>query len=152
VTKEGKMVEANVVVGEIESFLNTWPGGQQPMRDSFRLFFKELQAMAGVALSFTARPGVSYSLRPRHENQTTRDFFAIVDVIDDEPENRWLSVCFYMDMITDPEERGECIPGGLAGSDGYCFDMNEGDDDLAAYLVERLRQAGIAAASKNLEK
>lgn len=146
------MVESSVVVGEIESFLNSWPGAQQSMRDAFRLFFKELQTMSGVGLSFTARPGVSYSLRPRHENQTTRDFFAIVDVIDDEPENRWLSVCFYMDMITDPEERGECIPGGLGGSDGYCFDMNEGDDDLVAYLVARLRQAGDAAASENLEK
>ena len=50
-------------------------------------------------------------------------------------------------MISDPEERGELIPGGLAGSDGYCFDMFEDDKVLAAYLAERLDEAGRAAAA-----
>jgi hypothetical protein len=37
----------------------------------------------------------------------------MVDVIDDDPEVRWLSVCFYGEMITDPDEAGELIPEGL---------------------------------------
>ena len=67
-------------------------------------------------------------------------------MIDDDPAERWLSVCFYGDMISDPAERGEIIPGGLAGSDGYCFDMVEDDEGLAYYIVERLVEAGAAAA------
>jgi hypothetical protein len=70
----------------------------------------------------------------------------MVDVIDDDPAERWLSVCFYGDMITDPEERGEVIPGGLAGSDGYCFDMYDDDEKLAHYLVERMKEGYTAAA------
>jgi hypothetical protein len=132
---------------EIESFLDGWQGDLQPMRDWYRLFYRELSLMEGVALTFVARPGVSYSMRPVHDNQTTRDKFAIVDVIDDNPDERWLSVCFYEDMITDPDERGERIPGGLAGSDGYCFDLYDDDKALARYLLERLKEAGMAAAT-----
>lgn len=129
-----------------DAFLELWRGEDQPMRSWFQLFYEKLKVMEGVTCSFVARPGVSYSLRPRHVNQTARELFAIVDVIDDDPQERWLSVCFYGDMISDPEERGELIPGGLAGSDGYCFDMFEDDEALAAYLAERLDEAGRAAA------
>ena len=60
---------------------------------------------------------------------------------------QWFSVCFYGDMITDPEERGEVIPGGLAGSDGYCFDIYEADDASVSYLKARLEEAWSRAAS-----
>jgi hypothetical protein len=141
------MAEGNLVIGQIEAFLEDWPDEQQAMGNWFRLFYQELSTMCGVTLSFSARPGVSYSLRPRINNGNGREFFAIVDVIDDEPERRWLSVCFYMDMISDPEERGECIPGGLAGNDGYCFDLTGDDSNLARYLVSRLHEARAAAAA-----
>jgi len=131
----------------IETFLADWVGEKQPMRDWFRLFYRELASRADVSLSFVGRPGVSYSLRPRHKNQNTRQLFAIVDVIDDDPEARWLSVCFYEDMITDPRQLGECIPGGLAGSDGYCFDFYDNEQELASYLLERLREAATTAAT-----
>jgi hypothetical protein len=131
---------------EIEAFLDGWIGDMQPMRDWFHLFYQELSSMDGVTLTFVARPGVSYSIRPVHKMQIERDKFAIVDVIDDDPNERWLSVCFYDDMITDPHERGELIPGGLAGKDGYCFDLCENDKELALYLVDRLKEAGAAAA------
>ncbi len=132
---------------EIDSFLLSWKGDIQPMRDWFQRFYRELSAMEGVTLTFVGRPGVSYSIRPMHVNQTKRDKFAIVDVIDDDPNERWLSVCFYEDMITDPKEKGELIPGGLAGSDGYCFDLYENDQELALYLLDRLREAAVAAAT-----
>lgn len=131
---------------EIESFLEGWQGELQPMRDWFRLFYEELSRMDGVTLTFVARPGVSYSIRPVHESQTKRDKFAIVDVIDDDPSERWLSVCFYEDMITDPNGRGELIPGGLSGSDGYCFDMYDNEEALGRDLLERLKEAGSKAA------
>jgi len=135
--------EAN---SEIEAFLASWEGENHPMRDWFSLFYQKLIALDGVTLQFVSRPGVSYSMRPKHQNQTDRELFAIVDVIDDDPLERWLSVCFYGDMISDPKERGELIPGGLAGSDGYCFDMYENDEGLAHYLVERMHEAAVAAA------
>jgi hypothetical protein len=136
------MTRDGEVIADIETFLAEWPGADQPLRDVFRLYYQELSAMAGVTLSFTARPGVSYSLRPRRSHRDGREFFAVIDVIDDEPQARWLSVCFYQDMITDPEGRGQCIPGGLAGDDGYCFDISEATADLTDYLVARLREAG----------
>jgi len=140
------MTAKNHADGEIRTFLENWSGEPQPMRDCFKRFYQELRKMDGVALSFLARPGVSFSLRPRHIKMIDRDFFAIVDVIDADPEKRWLSVCFYEDMISDPNELGECIPGGLAGSNGYCFDLDDVSGDLADYLVARLQEAWAAAA------
>lgn len=142
------MAEESRSVEEIEAFIENWPGAYQPMRDCFRRLYRELSSMASVTLSFSARPGVSYSMRPRLDKMVGRDFFAIVDVIDDEPENRWLSVCFYQDMITDPKQRGESIPGGLSGSDGYCFDVNDDESDLTDYLIARLQEAQTAAANR----
>ena len=131
---------------EIESFIAGWNGDEQPMREWFKLFYQELKGYADVELQFVARPGVSYSMRPKHIKQQDRMLFAIVDVIDDDPAERWLSVCFYGDMITDPEERGEVIPGGLAGGDGYCFDMFDDDKALAQYLLARIREAAASAS------
>lgn len=132
---------------EVEDFINQWPGEEEPIRNWFSLLFAELQQLKDVSLQFVARPGVSYSLRPKHRNQQDRDLFAMVDVVDDEPESRWLSVCFYGDMITDPKELGELIPGGLAGADGYCFDMFNDDSAMASYLIDRLREAAQAASA-----
>jgi len=129
---------------EIGHFLREWESGEQrPMRKWFQLFFDTVRVMKNVELQFVARPGISYSMRPKHSSQKDRELFAMIDVIDD--AERWLSVCFYGDMISDPGDRGEVIPGGLAGSDGYCFDMFEDDEDLAYYLVDRLLEAAAAA-------
>ncbi len=140
------MDAAQTAAQEIESFLNGWPGEVQPMRDWFGRFYRELALLEGVTFTFAARPGVSYSMRPVHNKQKEKTLFAIIDVIDDDPGERWLSVCFYEDMITDPAGRGEVIPGGLSGQDGYCFDMYENDEELAAYLLSRLQEAAAAAA------
>ncbi len=51
-------------------------------------------------------------------------------------------------MITDPDERGELIPGGLAGSDGYCFDMFDDDQTLGQYLIARITEAAGAAGKQ----
>ena len=65
----------------------------------------------------------------------------MVDVIDDDPESRWLSVCFYGDDITDPDELGDLVPQGLLGEDGYCFDVTEHDARIIAYLGDRIGEA-----------
>ncbi len=126
---------------EVAEFVNSWQGQGSAIRGTFIRLLEQLRTMKGVSCSFLARPGVSYSLRPKHCLQQDRDFFMILDVIDDDPAARWLSVCFYRDLITDPEERGEVIPGGLAGDDGYCFDLSDNDAGMADYLEKRCLEA-----------
>ena len=54
-----------------------------------------LAAHSGMSFTFKARPGVSYSLRARHAAQSKRELFVLLDVVDDEPNNRWLSCLLY---------------------------------------------------------
>jgi hypothetical protein len=126
---------------QVTAFVADWP--DEPMRRVFIELAEMLNGLPGVTCDFIARPGVSYSLRPRHKKQQERPLFAMIDVIDDEP--RWLSVCFYEDMISDPEEAGDLVPGGLAGSDGYCFDLTT--PERLAYVGARLMEAFREAAS-----
>jgi hypothetical protein len=126
---------------EINAFLETWQGKSQQIRDSFVRLKNHLAAKDSLLYTFKARPGVSYSLRAKHVLQQTRELFVIMDVIDDDPDSRWLSVCFYPDMITDPEERGNIIPLGLLDEDGYCFDYDEWDEEFLGYLETRLDEA-----------
>ena len=68
-----------------------------------------------VRFDFKARPGVSYSLRAANAKNDERPLFVLVDVVDDEPEARWLSVCFYADMVNDPDELGDFVRPGSWG-------------------------------------
>ncbi len=130
----------------IDEFISGWQKGRLEMKERLLDFLTFLEGIEGVEFHFVARAGVSYSLRPFRPNQPLdRALFAMIDVIDDEPEERWLSICFYKDMITDPEKQGEVIPGGLSGEDGYCFDIFEDDAALADYLKQRLAEAAEAA-------
>ena len=45
----------------------------------------------------------------------------MVDIIDDDPADRWLSVCFYDELVDDPKGLGDEVPGGLLGEDAKCF-------------------------------
>jgi hypothetical protein len=126
---------------EIQDFINNWPETESKNRQAFIEIFEHLKTFENMTLEFNARPKISYSLRPRHNSQKNRSLFAMVDVIDDDPGERWLSICFYGEMITDPDEAGELIPEGLLGEDGYCFDLYEYDTDEINYLKQRLTQA-----------
>ena len=130
---------------EIDAFLETWEETDTRTKQAFMELKDHILAMEDVTVEFIARPGVSYSLRPKHGNQTERTLFAMADVIDDDPSARWLSVCFYGDMVTDPDEEGNLIPEGLLGSDGYCFDLDEYEEKGVAYIKERLNDAYKAA-------
>ena len=134
---------------EFDAFLDGWtvdPCGAKKAEISFRDL---LAAVPGVELSYKCRPGVSYSLRARGCAQPEgRDLFVMVDVVDDEPDSRWLSVCFYADMVSDPEEKGDIAPEGLGGEDACCFNYDEDDPVMAAYIADRLREAAAAATGK----
>ncbi len=130
---------------EIEKFIDDWQGSSPEAKKVFIHFKEYLQKKEGVNLFFNARPKISYSLRAKHINQKDRDLFVMVDVIDDDPENRWFSICFYEDMITDSEEKGDIIPEGLLGQDGYCFDLEDYDESSLSYIEKRLDEAWESA-------
>lgn len=72
----------------------------------------------------------------------------MVDVIDDDPADRWLSVCFYKELVDDPEQLGDEVPGGLLGEDARCFDLSQPDEDMVRYIEQRLSEACRAAAEE----
>jgi len=126
---------------KVQQFLDAWTDDSLEMKLIFLALFQDLLKMAEAGIEFHDRPGISYSLRGIRKNQKDRPLFVMIDVIDDDPEQRWLSVCFYGDMIQDPDELGDLIPEGLLGADGYCFDITEADEYLKAYVSKRIHEA-----------
>lgn len=124
---------------ELESFIAEWTVDPAGTKGVFVEFMKKLESMADTEIQFNARPGISYSMRGVKTTQDKRPLFVMVDVIDDDPADRWLSVCFYGDSISDPDDRGDLVPGGLLGEDGHCFDAE--DAEMAEYLAERIEEA-----------
>ena len=128
---------------ELMEILDSWQDDQQKIKPSFLKIKASLLARENISLDFKSRPGVSYSLRANLEDLSSqqRPLFALVDIIDDDPANRWLSICFYVETITDPENIGNLIPQGILGEDGYCFDLYEFDESLLYYVEKRLEEA-----------
>jgi hypothetical protein len=124
---------------ELKTFIDEWEESAEKNREVFIHFKDYLAAKEGVVLDFLPRPGVTYSLRAVHANQKDKELFIMVDVIDDDP--RWLSICFYGDMISDPDEMGDFVPEGLLGEDAVCFDVEEKDEALIRYVKLRLDEA-----------
>lgn len=133
-------------IPELEAFIADWDTGSEDMKKAFLQFKDFLFKKENITFSFKGRAGVSFSLRAKHTSQKDRDLFVMVDVIDDDPDERWLSVCFYGDLLTDPEEKGDLVPEGLAGDDGYCFDLDEWIEEDVAYIEARLDEAFNNAA------
>jgi hypothetical protein len=130
----------------LEELLSKWKDGASRIKEAFLRLKRYLEGLSETKLSFKARPGVSYSLRAAHEKQRDRQLFVMVDIIDDDPSNRWLSVCFYRDMINDPDQRGDEVPGGLLGQDACCFDIDEWDEELLSYVEARIGEAHSRAS------
>ncbi len=126
---------------QIDTFIENWTDTDAKNKQAFIEIYDHLKTLEDVSFEFNERPNVSYSLRPKHAGQKKRALFAMVDVIDDDPDERWLSICFYGEMITDPDEAGDLIPEGLLGEDGYCFDLYEYDKADVEYIKQRLSQA-----------
>ena len=132
---------------EVKKFIEEWVDSGSKTKDSFIIFKELLESKQDVEFEFNSRPGISYSLRGRKKGQE-RPLFVLLDVIDDDPSERWLSVCFYGDMINDPDDTGDFVPGGLLGEDGHCFDLDEGTQQNIDYLNKRIEEAYISAESK----
>ena len=130
---------------ELDTFIAGWEDSALQVKNSFVLLKNYLADKAELIFIFKARPGVSFSLRVKHRLQKKRELFVIMDVID-EPGNRWLSICFYPDMITDPDDKGVLIPLGLLGEDGYCFDFEQWDEKYLQYLLARVDEAHESAS------
>ena len=129
------------VLKDIEKFMAEWSEDPFGLKPVFGSMIDDLKNKADIDIEFHPRPGITYSVRGLHKNDTGRPLFVMIDVIDDDPNERWLSVCFYGDTIQDPEEKGDLIPEGLLGEDGYCFDLGEPDEGLAAYVRRRIQEA-----------
>ncbi len=128
---------------ELETFLESWTADPNGAKEAFIRFRDFLLTTPDVRFEFKARPGVSYSLRAANPKQS-RPLFVLVDVVDDEPEARWLSVCFYADMINDPDELGDFVPSGLMGEDACCLNLEEDDAAMRDYILARLGEAAAA--------
>lgn len=126
---------------ELDALLDNWTDSGTNTKAAFSEYKDLLLSFENSTLSFKGRPGVSFSLRAKHENQTERDLFVLVDVVDDDPADRWLSVCFYADMINDADELGDWVPGGLMGEDACCFNLDEDDAAMRSYIKDRITDA-----------
>jgi len=126
---------------ELDSFLNDWTDDPSGVKKAFLRFKSVLESLGDVAVTFVPRPPATYSLRA--EPPRGRPVITMVDVASLDGE-RFLSVCFYADTITDPEERGDLIPGGLLSKDGYCFDVDSDDDDTVSYVEARIYEAAAS--------
>ncbi len=127
------------VIQALESFIKDWPDSPEQNKKVFIRLKDHLMSKPGIKLDFLPRPKVTYSLRATHENLKNKPMFVMVDVIEDQP--RWLSVCFYAELIKDPEEKGDFVPGGLLGEDAICFDIEKFDEDRIRYVESRLDEA-----------
>jgi hypothetical protein len=141
--KEENMFANEKEKDELLNMIEGWTTDPQNLKSAFLKFREQLAEKEGAILSFNSRPGVSYSLRASVDNRGEKKWplFVMADIIDDDPENRWLSVCFYGDMITDPDEEGDLVPEGLLGEDGYCFDLIEYDESMISYIGQRIDEA-----------
>jgi hypothetical protein len=130
----------------LQPFIDDWNDTEEGNKKAFIRLKTHLETKAGVRFEFIPRPGVTYSLRATHAQQKQRALFVMLDVIEDDP--RWLSVCFYGEMIADPEEQGDFVPEGLLGEDAICFDIDQYDDALLQYVESRLDEAYRSAAKE----
>lgn len=128
---------------EMADFFERWTDDSGNIKSAFVRLQDRLYGKENATLSFKSRPGISYSFRANVGKTGDMEgrLFVMVDIVDDDPENRWLSVCFYGDMITDPNEEGDLVPEGLLGEDGYCFDLYEYDEAAISYLEQRIDEA-----------
>lgn len=126
---------------EINQLIDSWQTDTLGLKPAFMEYYEFLKSQPGLSLDFKSRPGVSYSMRASHKNQSKRELFTLIDVIDDEPDSRWLSVCFYADLISDPNELGDFVPQGLLGEDALCFNLDSNDSQMQEYILGRIKEA-----------
>jgi hypothetical protein len=126
----------------LSDVLDKWTHDEMNVKDAFLRLVSRFWEKNQVVLSFVPRPGISYSfragIRAKDEAMT---LVTLIDIVDDDPDNKWLSVCFYDDCVTDPAEKGNMVPKGVLGVDGYCFDLYENNNSAVSYLEQRIDEA-----------
>jgi len=125
-------------------FVQGWSNDPNAVKPVFLHLKDVLQKCEGSTMTFKPRPGISYSLRGGWP-ESDREMFVMVDVVDDDPEDRWLSVCFYDDQVTDPDELGDWAPSGLGDQDARCFTLENDDSGMVAYTEARIHEAWNAS-------
>ncbi|MDL2272058.1 hypothetical protein LJC23_03390 [Desulfovibrio sp. OttesenSCG-928-I05] len=124
----------------MREFFDAWNVDGNGVKPACEALFAHMASLPGLKLAFLYRQGISLSIRALPvENQ--EKIVALLDIIDDAPEERWVSLCFDASRVTDPEERGDLVPQGLQGVDACCFDYDADDSALLTYLIERLTEA-----------
>lgn len=136
------MQEGMAAVG---NFLATWAETPEGNKQGFVRLMERLTVKEGIRLEFHPRPGLTYSLRALYPGHA-RPLLLMIDVIEDQP--RWLSVCFFGDMVRDPEERGALVPGGLLGEDALCFDLEACPAEALEYVEARIDEAWQSASGR----
>jgi hypothetical protein len=138
----------------MSKLLESWKDDPRKLKSAFLKMQDKLLKIENTTLTFKSRPGVSYSLRASLKNldKKNRPLLALVDIIDDDPKNRWLSICFYADMVTDPDEVGNLVPKGVLGEDGYCFDLDELDESMISYIEKRVDEANAHIAADSCSR
>jgi hypothetical protein len=138
-------------VDGLKDLMAAWPENQLELRQAFEELTEYARTRPGTNVSLISRAGVSHSFRATAEDpnpERDRPFFLLVDVIVSEADPWFISVCFFEDDITDPEDLGDSIPQGLFGENGCCFDVDDYDADLLSYVTKRIAEAhGRAMAS-----
>jgi hypothetical protein len=133
----------NIKNSHITVMLSDWKEDPRNIKKAFLDLKDKLASKESAFLTFKSRPGISYSLRAsvRTGKQSKDRVFALVDIIDDDPADRWLSVCFYDGTVTDDDNSGNLIPEGILGEDGYCFDLYKNEEHVISYLKKRIDEA-----------
>ena len=126
----------------LTEILEKWTRDDQNIKGAFVRLTNRFSEKTGAVLSFVPRPGISYSLRAgmKAEDEAVT-LVTLIDIVDDDPDSKWLSVCFYDDRVTDPDGEGNMVPKGVLGIDGYCFDLFENDEGFISYLEQRIDEA-----------
>lgn len=130
----------------IELGIPVWRGGRESLEQTFKALKARAEELCGVGLSVQPRSGIGHSFRGITEDRADRPVWVLLDVLEPDNEPWWLSICFFADSITDPDDLGEVIPGGLFGADGYCFDIEKNDEQIINYLSQRLTEAWQSAS------
>lgn len=127
----------------VREFLGNWSTDRNGVKAGCEALLSCMASLRGMTLACVHRPGISLSVRLLPAGNEAK-ICALLDIIDDDPEARWLSVCFDASLITDSQGRGDFVPQGLQGADACCFDYDEDDQDYLAYLKEKFTESALA--------
>jgi hypothetical protein len=128
---------------EIDEFIKSWVIDitDEDRAEVKNIFIALYQCFkdSNLPMKWLARPGSCYSLCVSEQNSTSA--FARLDVVDDDPEERWLSLCIKKALADDPANYGEVVPKILDEQDALCFAIDESNENIKVYLQTLLKKA-----------